>query len=282
MNGLQNKVAIVTGASSGIGRAVALAFAREGVKVVVSDVARDGGEETVRLIKEQGGEAIFVPCDVSQSAQVEALVKRAVETYGRLDFACNNAGIGGEAAQTADYSVDGWNKVIAINLSGVFYGMKYQIPEMLKQGGGVIVNMASILGWVGFATAPAYVAAKHGVIGLTKTAAIEYAQASAVTVCPAFIHTPMVDDGMPSDVEQPQRAPGRAAGHAAGPSWSSSYARTAHRHHRVAVPGGWRLRGPVSFTHVRNIRGARDLIDGRPMSVWRLACAPVVLPGTPV
>lgn len=202
MNGLQNKVAIVTGASSGIGRAVALAFAREGVKVVVGDVARDGGEETVRLIKEQGGEAIFVPCDVSQSAQVEALVKRAVETYGRLDFACNNAGIGGEAAQTADYSVDGWNKVIAINLSGVFYGMKYQIPEMLKQGGGVIVNMASILGWVGFATAPAYVAAKHGVIGLTKTAAIEYAKQGirAVTVCPAFIHTPMVDDGMPSDV----------------------------------------------------------------------------------
>ena len=202
MNGLQNKVAIVTGASSGIGRAVALAFAREGVKVVVSDVARDGGEETVRLIKEQGGEAIFIPCDVSQSAQVEALVKRAVETFGRLDFACNNAGIGGEAALTADYSVDGWNKVIAINLSGVFYGMKYQIPEMLKQGGGVIVNMASILGWVGFATAPAYVAAKHGVIGLTKTAAIEYAKQGirAVTVCPAFIHTPMVDDGMPSDV----------------------------------------------------------------------------------
>lgn len=202
MNGLQNKVAIVTGASSGIGRAVALAFAREGVKVVVSDVARDGGEETVRLIKEQGGEAIFIPCDVSQSAQVEALVKRAVETFGRLDFACNNAGIGGEAALTADYSVDGWNKVIGVNLSGVFYGMKYQIPEMLKQGGGVIVNMASILGWVGFANSPAYVAAKHGVIGLTKTAAIEYAKQGirAVTVCPAFIHTPMVDDGMPSDV----------------------------------------------------------------------------------
>jgi len=202
MNGLQNKVAIVTGASSGIGRAVALAFAREGVKVVVSDVARDGGEETVRLIKEQGGEAIFVPCDVSQSAQVEALVKRAVETFGLLDFACNNAGIGGEAALTADYSVDGWNKVIGVNLSGVFYGMKYQIPEMLKQGGGVIVNMASILGWVGFANSPAYVAAKHGVIGLTKTAAIEYAKQGirAVAVCPAFIHTPMVDNGLPADV----------------------------------------------------------------------------------
>ncbi len=202
MNGLQNKVAIVTGGSSGIGRATALAFAREGVKVVVSDVARDGGEETVRLIKEQGGEAIFVPCDVSQSSDVEALVNKTVETYGRLDFACNNAGIGGEAAHTADYSVDGWNKVIGVNLSGVFYGMKYQIPEMAKQGGGVIVNMASILGHVGFATAPAYVAAKHGVIGLTKTAAMEYAKQGirAVTVCPAFIHTPMVDEGLPSDV----------------------------------------------------------------------------------
>jgi len=202
MNGLQNKVAIVTGGSSGIGRATALAFAREGVKVVVSDVARDGGEETVRLIKEQGGEAIFVPCDVSQSSDVEALVNKTVETYGRLDFACNNAGIGGEAAHTADYSVDGWNKVIGVNLSGVFYGMKYQIPEMAKQGGGVIVNMASILGHVGFATAPAYVAAKHGVIGLTKTAAMEYAKQGirAVTVCPAFIHTPMVDEGLPQDV----------------------------------------------------------------------------------
>lgn len=202
MNGLQNKVAIVTGGSSGIGRATALAFAREGVKVVVSDVARDGGEETVRLIKEQGGEAIFVPCDVSQSSDVEALVNKTVEAFGRLDFACNNAGIGGEAAHTADYSVDGWNKVIGVNLSGVFYGMKYQIPEMAKQGGGVIVNMASILGHVGFATAPAYVAAKHGVIGLTKTAAMEYAKQGirAVTVCPAFIHTPMVDEGLPQDV----------------------------------------------------------------------------------
>lgn len=202
MNGLQNKVAIVTGGSSGIGRATALAFAREGVKVVVSDVARDGGEETVRLVKEQGGEAIFVPCDVSQSSDVEALVNKTVEAFGRLDFACNNAGIGGEAAHTADYSVDGWNKVIGVNLSGVFYGMKYQIPEMAKQGGGVIVNMASILGHVGFATAPAYVAAKHGVIGLTKTAAMEYAKQGirAVTVCPAFIHTPMVDEGLPQDV----------------------------------------------------------------------------------
>jgi NAD(P)-dependent dehydrogenase (short-subunit alcohol dehydrogenase family) len=196
--GLQGKVAIVTGASSGIGRATALAFAREGVKVVVSDVNVPGGEETVRLIKAQGGEAIFVRCDVSQEDEVKALVEITLTTYGRLDFACNNAGIGGDLAPTADYSLEGWNRVIGINLTGVFLCMKYEIPAMLRQGGGAIVNMASILGHVGFAGAPAYVAAKHGVIGLTKNAAIEYAkQGIRVTaVCPAFIHTPMVDDGL--------------------------------------------------------------------------------------
>ncbi len=196
--GLAGKVAIVTGASSGIGRATALAFAREGVKVVVSDVNVPGGEETVRLIKEQGGEAIFVRCDVSQESEVKALVETTLATFGRLDFACNNAGIGGDLAPTADYTLEGWNRVISINLTGAFLCMKYEIPAMLKQGGGAIVNMASILGHVGFAGAPAYVAAKHGLIGLTKNAAIEYAkQGIRVTaVCPAFIHTPMVDDGL--------------------------------------------------------------------------------------
>ncbi len=196
--GLTGKVAIVTGASSGIGRATALAFAREGVKVVVSDVNVPGGEETVRLIKEQGGEAIFVRCDVSQESEVKALVEATLAEYGRLDFACNNAGIGGDLAPTADYTLEGWNRVIGINLTGAFLCMKYEIPAMLKQGGGAIVNMASILGHVGFAGAPAYVASKHGLIGLTKNAAIEYAkQGIRVTaVCPAFIHTPMVDDGL--------------------------------------------------------------------------------------
>lgn len=203
LHGLQDKVAIVTGASSGIGRAVALAFAREGVKVAVSDVNVEGGQETVHLIKEQGGEAVFIKCDVSSAAEVKALVDGTVAAFGRLDFACNNAGIGGEANLTADYSIEGWNKVIGVNLTGVFLGMKYQIPEMIKQGGGAIVNMASILGHVGFATAPAYVSAKHGVLGLTKNAAIEYAKQNirVTAVCPAFIHTPMVDDGLPAEVK---------------------------------------------------------------------------------
>lgn len=203
LRGLNGKVAIVTGASSGIGRATALAFAREGVKVVVSDVNVPGGEETVRLIEAQGGEAIFVACNVADAAEVKALVEATVAAYGRLDFACNNAGIGGEANMTADYSLEGWEKVIGVNLTGVFLGMKYQIPEMLKVGGGAIVNMASILGHVGFGGAPAYVSAKHGVIGLTKTAGIEYAKQNirVTSVCPAFIHTPMVDDGLPAEVK---------------------------------------------------------------------------------
>lgn len=192
---LEDKVAIVTGAASGIGRSTALALAREGAQVVVSDVDEAGGQETVRLIEQQGGEAIFVKTDVSDPGAVEALVDKAVETYGRLDVMVNNAGIGGEQALLADYSLENWNRVIGINLSGVFYGMKYAIPAMLKSGGGSIINVASILGQVGFATAPAYVAAKHGIVGLTKNAALEYsAQGVRVNaVGPGFIRTPMIE-----------------------------------------------------------------------------------------
>lgn len=191
---LKNKVALVTGASSGIGRAVALAWAREGAKVVVSDVNAEGGEETAALVHATGGDALFVAADVGRAADVEALVRRAVEQYGRLDVACNNAGIGGPQAPTADYPLDGWAQVININLSGVFYGMKYQIAAMLGNGGGSIINMASILGSVGFATAPAYTAAKHGVVGLTKAAALEYSARGVRinAVGPGFIHTPMI------------------------------------------------------------------------------------------
>ena len=154
-----------------------------------------GGLSTTNtLVLATGAEALFVRADVARAADCEALVARTVERFGRLDMACNNAGVGGALAPTADYPLDAWAQVIGVNLSGVFYGMKYQIAQMLKNGGGSIVNVASILGAVGFASAPAYTAAKHGVVGLTKTAALEYsAQGVRVNaVGPAFIHTPMI------------------------------------------------------------------------------------------
>ena len=191
----QGKVALVTGAASGIGRAVAEQYAREGARVIVSDVDDAGGQETVRLIAGAGGAATFVHADVSNPAEVEALVRRTEAAYGRLDFACNNAGIGGEANVTAEYGLDAWQRVLGINLSGVFYCMKYELPLMLKSGGGAIVNMASVLGQVAFAGSPAYAAAKHGVVGLTQNTAVEYAQQGirVNAVGPAFIQTPMIE-----------------------------------------------------------------------------------------
>ena len=191
---LKNKVALVTGASSGIGRAVALVYAREGAKVVVSDMNSGGGEETVSLARKLGGEALFVLADVGKPADAQALVEQAVAHFGRLDVACNNAGIGGPSAPTADYPLEGWAQVINVNLSGVFYGLQQQIAAMLKTGGGSIVNMASVLGSVAFAGSSAYAAAKHGVVGLTQAAALEYgAQGIRINaVGPGFIHTPMV------------------------------------------------------------------------------------------
>lgn len=192
---LSSRTALVTGAASGIGRAIALAYARAGAKVVVSDLDAAGGEQTVAMVRGAGGEAVFVAADVSSPEANEALVARAVQQYGALHVACNNAGIGGDLAPTADYPVAAWQQVIAVNLSGVFYGMRAQIPALLKAGGGAIVNVASILGAVGFANAPAYTAAKHGVLGLTKAAALEYgAQGVRINaVGPAFIHTPMIE-----------------------------------------------------------------------------------------
>jgi NAD(P)-dependent dehydrogenase (short-subunit alcohol dehydrogenase family) len=195
MKHLNNRVAIVTGAGSGIGRACAEFYARDGARVVVSDIDEGSSRETVQLIEAAGGDATFIPADVSNPADCEVLVSRTLETYGRLDIACNNAGIGGEQNPTADYSVEDWQQVLDVNLSGVFYCMKYQIPAMLQSdGGGAIVNMASILGQVAFANSPAYVAAKHGVVGLTRNAAIEYATQNirANVVGPAFIKTPLI------------------------------------------------------------------------------------------
>ncbi|MDB5752418.1 MAG: 3-oxoacyl-ACP reductase [Ramlibacter sp.] len=191
---LESKIALVTGASSGLGRAIALAYAGAGAKVVVCDVNAGPGQETRAMIAAQGGDAHFVVADVSRPDDCRRLVEQTVAHYGGLDIACNNAGIGGDLGLTADYALEAWDKVIAVNLSGVFYCMKYEIPQMLGRGGGVIINMASVLGAVAMAGAPAYSAAKHGVLGLTKAAALEYsAQGVRINaVGPAFISTPMI------------------------------------------------------------------------------------------
>lgn len=197
-----DKVAIITGAASGIGRDTAIAFADKGAIVVVSDVNKEKLDETAKIINDNDGEVTAMECDVSLPEDVEKLVDETMQKYGRLDIACNNAGVGGELAPTADYTIEQWDKVLNINLRGQWLCMKHQIPAMLKIDGGSIINITSILGKVGFANAPAYVAAKHGLVGLTKAAALEYsAQGIRVNaVAPAFIETPMLEDaGLTTD-----------------------------------------------------------------------------------
>jgi NAD(P)-dependent dehydrogenase (short-subunit alcohol dehydrogenase family) len=193
-----NKVALITGAGSGIGRSVAQLFAERGTRVVVTDIDEDGGRKTVELIEQTGGTARFVRHDTSSAEDAQKVVNDTIETYGRLDFAVNNAGIGGPSAPVGEYPLEGWDKVIVVNLSGVFYGMRYQIPAMLKNNGGSIVNVASILGQVGFVNSSAYVAAKHGVVGLTKNAALEYSAKNIRinAVGPAFIRTPLIEKNL--------------------------------------------------------------------------------------
>ena len=193
MKSLDNKVSIITGAGSGIGKAAAILFAKEGAKVVVSNISETNGNSAVEEIKKNGGEAFFVKADSSKAEDNEALVKQTVQKYGTLDIAVNNAGIGGALGLTGEYPIDGWEKVIDINLSGVFYGLRYQIPAMLEKGGS-IVNIASILGQAGTKGSPAYVAAKHGVVGLTKAAALDYGDKNIRinSVGPGYIKTPLV------------------------------------------------------------------------------------------
>lgn len=195
---MQGKVALVTGGTSGIGHATAIAFGRAGARVAVVGLNEEEGAETVREIRDAGGEAIFIHTDVSQPDQVEAMVRETVEAYGRLDYAFNNAGISGAAAPTADYPVDDWRRVIAVNLTGVWLCMKYELQQMQEQGSGAIVNCSSVLGITSIPGSGAYVAAKHGVNGATKTAALEYAAAGIRinAVNPGFIETPMLEGAM--------------------------------------------------------------------------------------
>ncbi len=191
---LGGKMALVTGAGSGIGREVALAYAREGASVLVSDVNEAGGRETCTRIAAANGRASWFRADVSQAAECEALAGEAVRVFGRLDIACNNAGIAGAIAPVAEHPLEAWDRAIAVNLSSVFYCMRAQIPHMLQAGGGAIVNMASVLAAVGFAGSAAYVAAKHGIVGLTQTAALEYSARGVRVnaVGPGFIETPLL------------------------------------------------------------------------------------------
>lgn len=196
MKTLENKVAIVTGAASGIGEATARLFAAEGAKVVVNDISEDNGRKVVDDIKRNGGEAFFVRGDAAAATDHENLVMETVRKYGKLDIAVNNAGIGGASAPTGEYPLDSWQKVIDINLTGVFYGLRYQLPEMVRGGSGSIVNVASILGQVGFENSVAYVAAKHGVVGLTRAAALEYARKNVRvnSIGPGFVYTGLVNE----------------------------------------------------------------------------------------
>jgi NAD(P)-dependent dehydrogenase (short-subunit alcohol dehydrogenase family) len=246
---LQGKVALVTGGGSGIGRATSIRLAREGAKVMIADYVPAGAEQTVKMIKEAGGEASCTAADVAVTSEVEAMIKKTLDTYGRLDCAYNNAGIEGAMGDTVACTEENFDRVVAIDLKAVWLCMKYEIPQMLKQGGGSIVNTASIAGLVGFNGIPAYVAAKHGVVGLTRTAALEYAQKNIRVncVCPGVIRTPMVeraiDKGGFTEADviagEPVGRLGKPEEIAEGVLWLLSDASSFVTGHPLTIDGGW-------------------------------------------
>jgi NAD(P)-dependent dehydrogenase (short-subunit alcohol dehydrogenase family) len=244
----KGKVALITGGSSGIGRATSLAFAKEGAKVVFGDIDEAGAEETLSLIRQAGGEAIFVKTDVANAADVKALVDAAIRAFDRLDYAHNNAGIDGEFATIVANTEENFDHVMGVNLKSVWLGMKYEIPEMRKRGGGAIVNTSSVAGLVAFRTMGPYVASKHGVIGLTKTAALEYSNFGirVNAVCPGAIRTPMIDTFINHDPEteaamsalQPIGRMGRAEEVASLILWLCSDAAAFVTGASIAIDGG--------------------------------------------
>lgn len=243
------KTAFVTGASSGIGEAAALSFAKCGANVAVVDVNDDFGGRVVNTIEKAGGKAIFLKCDVSSGAQVKAAVDKAISVFGSLDFAFNNAGTEGQPAATSECSEENFDRVINVNLKGVWLCMKYQIPQMLKQKRGAIVNCSSVAGLIGFLGVPAYVASKHGVIGLTRTAALELAKSNVRVnaVCPGIIQTPMIERFTHGEAQiQQQLVAGEPVGRVGTPEevanavlWLCSDQASFITGHPLAVDGGW-------------------------------------------
>lgn len=249
MKTLNRKTAFVTGSSWGIGRATALAFARGNTNVAVVDRSIDGGKETVQLIKDNGGSAIFIQCDVSNEGDVKGAIRETVKAFGSLDYGFNNAGIEGQENKTADCTLENWDHVINTNLKGTWLCMKYQIQEMLKQQAGVIVNCSSIAGLVGFPGIPAYVASKHGVLGLTKNAALEYAQMNIRinAVCPGVIQTPMITRFVHGDAQlqrtlesrEPVGRFGKPEEVAEAVVWLCSEKASFVTGHPMVIDGGW-------------------------------------------
>lgn len=245
----ENRVALVTGGSFGIGQATAIAFGKRGAKVVVADWMEDQEQATVNQIKLAGGEAIFIKCDVSKATEVKAMIDKTISTYNKLDFAFNNAGIEGGMCMAHECTEENWDKTIGVNLKGAWLCMKQEIPHMLKQGKGVIVNNASIAGLIGFPGLPAYVASKHGLIGLTKTAALENAKNNIRinAVCPGVIKTAMIDRiiGKEKEVEkqyvsmEPIGRMGKPSEVAEAVVWLCSDAASFVTGHAMPVDGGW-------------------------------------------